>query len=142
MTTQHQVANSCEASTLFGGGAAVASSVGGFPAASDPNFTGGPQCNQYNYHIPFVTQIKISGTYPVWKDFRVSGTFQSYPGTYGYGTGATNINWQNVYLSSATAASVLTSGQTESNDIQLIEPEASTCRGGTSSICECRALSR
>lgn len=38
-------------------------------------------CDQGEYDIPFATQFKLAGTYPLPLGVRVSGTFQSQPGT-------------------------------------------------------------
>ena len=38
-------------------------------------------CNQSDYDVPMMTQFKLAGTYPLPLGVRVSGTFQSQPGT-------------------------------------------------------------
>jgi hypothetical protein len=38
-------------------------------------------CNEGDYSVPFLTQFKLSGTYPLPYGVRVSGSFQSQPGT-------------------------------------------------------------
>ncbi len=116
VNSQRQVSNFCQSSTLNGGFSAA---IGGFTAASDPNFAG-PFCDQTQYHIPFVTQAKLGGTYPVKYGFILSGMFQSYPGTTNYGSGITNTNWLNVNLLGTSSNSPLTSGQSET--IPLILP--------------------
>ncbi|MBZ5560401.1 MAG: carboxypeptidase regulatory-like domain-containing protein [Acidobacteriia bacterium] len=114
--SQRQVSNFCQSSTLNGGFSAA---VGGFTAASDPNFAG-PFCDQTQYSIPFVTQFKLGGAYPLKYGVNVAGTFQSYPGTTGFGSGITNANWLNVNLLATSANSPLAKGQSET--IPLIYP--------------------
>jgi hypothetical protein len=50
----------------------------------DPNYVAGigglNYCDQNLYHIPMLTQFKLSGTYPIIYGIRVSGSFQSQPG--------------------------------------------------------------
>jgi carboxypeptidase family protein len=116
VNTQRQVMNSCQSTTLNGGFSAA---VGGFTAASNPNFAGN-FCDQTKYDIPFVTQIKVGGTYPVPYGFRLGGTFQSYPGTRSFGSGATNANWLDVNLTASSTNTPLTKGQSET--IVLIQP--------------------
>jgi len=118
VTTQRQVSNTCQASTMTG---ASTPTVGWFQAASDPNFTGN-FCNQALYHIPFKTMFKVSGTYNLPKGFIVGGTFQSYPGTTNYGLLFTNQNWTNVLYSSSAVAPYLTPNQAAETYVQLIEP--------------------
>lgn len=116
VNSQRQVMNTCQSTTLSGGFNAA---VGGFTAASNPNFAGN-FCDQTQYDIPFVTQVKIGGTYPVGYRFQLGGTFQSYPGTRNYGSGATNVNWLDVNLTATSNNAPLTKGQSET--IQLIQP--------------------
>ncbi|MBI3491168.1 MAG: TonB-dependent receptor [Acidobacteria bacterium] len=116
VNSQRQVSNFCQPSTLNGGFSAAA---GGFTAASDPNFAG-PFCDQTQFSIPFVTQIKLGGTYPIKYGFNLAGTFQSYPGTTGYGSGITSNNWLSVNLPATSSNTPLTRGQSET--IPLIEP--------------------
>jgi len=52
----------------------------------DPNYVSGTAqgltfCDQNLYHIPMLTQFKLSGTYPLIYGIRLSGSFQSSPGT-------------------------------------------------------------
>ena len=78
-----------------------------FSQASDPNYT--LYCDQSQFSIPFRTQFKLGGTYPLPYAFNVSGTFQSYPGTRNYGSGATNLDYlQQTYI---VPAALLTPGQ-------------------------------
>ena len=88
-----------------------------FAQASDPNYT--IYCDQTKFHIPFRTQFKLGGTYPLPYAFNVSGTFQSYPGTRGYGSGATNFDYlQQTYI---VPAALLTPGQA-SETVNLNRP--------------------
>jgi carboxypeptidase family protein len=107
VNTQRQVSNSCQTMGTT------------FASASDPN-SAGPFCDQTKYDIPFVTQMKIGGTYPLTYGFILSGVFQSYPGTTSFGSGATNANWLNVNLTGTSANAPLTKGQSET--IPLILP--------------------
>jgi hypothetical protein len=78
-----------------------------FAQASDPNYN--IYCDQSQFDIPFRTQVKLGGTYPLPHGVNVSGTFQSYPGTRNYGSGATNFDYlQQTYI---VPAAVLTPGQ-------------------------------
>ena len=80
-----------------------------FAQASDPNFT--INCDQSQFDIPFRTQFKLGGTYPLPYAFNIGGTFQSYPGTRNYGSGATNADFlQQTYL---VPSALLTSGQAQ-----------------------------
>jgi hypothetical protein len=108
--------NACQATTLNGGFSAA---VGGFAAASDPNFAGN-FCDQTQLSIPFVTQIKFGGTYTLGYGFNLGGTFQSYPGTTNFGSGSTYNNWLPVNLIATSANTPLTKGQSET--IPLIYP--------------------
>ena len=55
--------------------------------------------------------MKFGGTYPLPYGFNVSGTFQSYPGTRNYGSGATNFDYvQQTYL---VPTAQLTPGQAQ-----------------------------
>jgi hypothetical protein len=88
-----------------------------FAQASDPNYT--IYCDQRQFHIPFRTQFKLAGTYPLPYAFNVSGTFQSYPGTRNYGSGATNFDYlQQSYI---VPAALLTPGQA-SETVNLNQP--------------------
>jgi hypothetical protein len=78
-----------------------------FANASDPNYT--LYCDQTQYDIPFRAQYKLGGTYPLPYGFNVSGTFQSYPGTRNYGSGATNFDY--VQQTYQVPAALLTPGQ-------------------------------
>ena len=64
--------------TLYGG-----TSTGRVLAAScqteDPNNL--RFCDQGDYDVPFTTQFKLAGSYPLPLDIRLSGTFQSQPGS-------------------------------------------------------------
>jgi len=78
-----------------------------FAQASDPNYT--LYCDQTQFDIPFRTQVKLGGTYPLPYGLNISGTFQSYPGTRNYGSGATNFDYlQQTYI---VPAALLTPGQ-------------------------------
>jgi len=78
-----------------------------FAQASDPNYT--LYCDQTQFDIPFRAQYKLGGTYPLPYGLNVSGTFQSYPGTRNYGSGATNFDYvQQTYI---VPAALLTPGQ-------------------------------
>ncbi len=80
-----------------------------FAQASNPNYT--LYCDQTQFDIPFRTQVKLGGTYPLPYGFNISGTFQSYPGTRNYGSGATNFDYlQQTYL---VPAALLTPGQAQ-----------------------------
>jgi len=80
-----------------------------FAQSSDPNYT--LYCDQTQYDIPFRAQYKLGGTYPLPYGLNVSGTFQSYPGTRNYGSGATNFDYlQQTYLVPTT---LLTPGQAQ-----------------------------
>ncbi len=58
-------------------------------------------CNEGDYAVPFATQFKLSGTYPGPLGIRVSGSFQSQPGT------ERTINYQ----VTPTIASTITQGR-------------------------------
>jgi hypothetical protein len=89
----------------------------GFSQASDPNYL--IYCDQTQYSIPFRTQIKLGGTYPLPYGLNVAGTFQSYPGMRNYGSGATNFDYlQQTYI---VPAAQLTPGQA-SETINLNTP--------------------
>jgi len=78
-----------------------------FAQVADPNYT--LYCNQTQFDIPFRTQVKLGGTYPLPYAFNISGTFQSYPGTRNYGSGATAFDYlQQTYQ---VPANLLTPGQ-------------------------------
>ena len=78
-----------------------------FAQVSDPNYT--INCDQTLFDIPFRTQFKLGGTYPLPYGLNISGTFQSYPGTRSYGSGATNFDYlQQTYQ---VPAALLTPGQ-------------------------------
>jgi Carboxypeptidase regulatory-like domain len=80
-----------------------------FAQTSDPNYT--LYCDQTQFDIPFRTQIKLGGTYPLPYGLNISGTFQSYPGTRNYGSGATNFDYlQQTYL---VPTALLTPGQAQ-----------------------------
>jgi hypothetical protein len=88
-----------------------------FAQASDPNYT--IYCDQSQFSIPFRAQFKLGGTYPLPYGFNVAGTFQSYPGTRNYGSGATNFDYlQQTYI---VPSSVLTPGQA-SETVNLNSP--------------------
>jgi hypothetical protein len=36
-------------------------------------------CDQTQYHIPWLTLIKVSGSYPIWRGMRVSAVYQRLP---------------------------------------------------------------
>jgi hypothetical protein len=78
-----------------------------FAQASDPNYL--LNCDQTQFDIPFRAQFKLGGTYPLPYGLNISGTFQSYPGTRSYGSGATNFDYvQQTYI---VPAALLTPGQ-------------------------------
>jgi hypothetical protein len=80
-----------------------------FAQASDPNYT--IFCDQTQFNVPFRTQIKFGGTFPLPYGFNVGGTFQSYPGTRNYGSGATSFDYlQQTYL---VPSALLTPGQAQ-----------------------------
>jgi len=80
-----------------------------FAQASNPNYT--IYCDQTQLDIPFHTQMKVGGTYPLPYGLNISGTFQSYPGTRNYGSGATNFDYlQQTYL---VPTALLTPGQAQ-----------------------------
>jgi hypothetical protein len=80
-----------------------------FAQASNPNYT--LNCDQTQFDIPFRTQFKLGGTYPLPYGLNVSGTFQSYPGARNYGSGATNFDYlQQTYL---VPTALLTPGQAQ-----------------------------
>lgn len=78
-----------------------------FAQVSDPNYT--LYCNQTQFNVPFRTQVKLGGTYPLPYGFNVAGTFQSYPGTRNYGSGATAFDY--VQQTYQVPAALLTPGQ-------------------------------
>jgi carboxypeptidase family protein len=80
-----------------------------FAQASDPNYT--LYCDQTQFSVPYRTQIKFGGTYPLPYGFNLGGTFQSYPGTRNYGSGATAFDYvQQTYL---VPSAQLTPGQAQ-----------------------------
>jgi hypothetical protein len=80
-----------------------------FAQASNPNYT--IYCDQTQFDIPFRTQYKLGGTYPLPYGLNISGTFQSYPGARNYGSGATNFDYlQQTYL---VPTALLTPGQAQ-----------------------------
>lgn len=81
--------------------------IGSFANASDPNFT--TFCDQTLYDMAYRTQLKVGGTYPLPYSLNISGTFQSYPGTRNYGSGATNLDY--LQQSWIVPARYLTPGQ-------------------------------
>jgi len=99
--TARQISNLCDSTDGTG---TIA-----FAQASNPNYT--IYCDQTQFDIPFRTQVKFGGTYPLPYGFNVSGTFQSYPGTRNYGSGATNFDYvQQTYL---VPTAQLTPGQAQ-----------------------------
>jgi hypothetical protein len=94
-----QISNLCDSAD---GTATIA-----FAQVSDPNYT--LYCDQTQYDVPFRAQFKLGGTYPLPYGLNISGTFQSYPGTRNYGSGATNFDFiQQTYQ---VPAALLTPGQ-------------------------------
>ena len=61
------------------GGTSTGRSIFSTCDVSDPNST--RFCDQNQYNIPMLTQFKLSGTYPLVYGIRLSGSFQSSPGT-------------------------------------------------------------
>jgi len=99
--TARQVSNLCDSTDGTG---TIA-----FAQASDPNYT--LYCDQSKFDIPFRTQYKLGGTYPLPYGLNISGTFQSYPGMRNYGSGATNFDYlQQTYL---VPTALLTPGQAQ-----------------------------
>jgi hypothetical protein len=97
--TARQISNLCDSTD---GTATIT-----FSQASDPNYT--LYCDQSQFEIPFRTQFKLGGTYPLPYGLNISGTFQSYPGARNYGSGATNFDYlQQTYI---VPAALLTPGQ-------------------------------
>jgi hypothetical protein len=114
LNSGHQVSNNCQ---VF-----VGQSLNGVtapaPAASNPNTL--RYCDQKQYHIPFLTQFKVSGNYPLPLALQFSGTFLSYPGAVTYGNGATATPWLNVnYIVNKTIAPGLVQAQ---ETLPLIAP--------------------
>lgn len=106
LLTANQVASLCDSQGITT-----------FSQASDPNYTG--YCDQSAYGVPYRTQIKLGGTYPLPYGFNIAGTFQSYPGTRNYGSGATNLDFlQQTWI---VPASLLTPGQA-TETVQLNTP--------------------
>jgi hypothetical protein len=64
--------------TLYGG-TSTGRTVSNSCQTEDPNSL--RFCNQGDYDIPFTTQFKLAGTYPLPFGVRVSGTFQTQPGS-------------------------------------------------------------
>jgi carboxypeptidase family protein len=94
-----QISNLCDSAD---GTATIA-----FAQAADPNYT--LYCDQTQFDIPFRAQFKFGGTYPLPYGLNVAGTFQSYPGTRNYGSGATNFDYlQQTFI---VPAALLTPGQ-------------------------------
>ena len=78
-----------------------------FAQVGDPNYT--LYCDQTQFDVPFRTQVKMGGTYPLPYGLNISGTSQSYPGTRNYGSGATAFDYiQQTYQ---VPAALLTPGQ-------------------------------
>jgi hypothetical protein len=51
------------------------------PAGATPGTTGGASCRQSDLDIPFKTQVKLTGFYPLpWYGVEFSGVFMSFPG--------------------------------------------------------------
>jgi Carboxypeptidase regulatory-like domain len=82
LTTDRTVANNCQPYV----GANIYHTTLGTTAASNPNAE--IYCDQTQLSIPFRTQFKLSGNYPMPYGVELSGTFQSYPGFQNYGSGA------------------------------------------------------
>ncbi len=82
LTTEKTVSNNCQPYV----GANIYHTTLATTAASNPNYT--IYCDQTQLDIPFRTQYKLSGNYPLPYGVELSGTFQSYPGTVSYGSGA------------------------------------------------------
>jgi hypothetical protein len=94
-----QLSNLCDSSD---GAATIA-----FAQASDPNYT--LNCDQTQFDVPFRTQIKLGGMYPLPYGLNIAGTFQSYPGARNYGSGATAFDY--VQQTYQVPAALLTPGQ-------------------------------
>jgi len=106
--TARQISNLCDSTD---GTATIT-----FAQSSDPNYT--RYCDQSQFSIPFRTQFKLGGMYPLPYGLNVAGTFQSYPGARNYGSGATNLDYlQQTYI---VPAALLTPGQaTETVSLNL-----------------------
>jgi hypothetical protein len=86
--------------------------------ASDPNSL--RYCDQSQYDIGFQTQYKMSGTYPLPYALQVSGTFQSYPGTFNATSNSSATPWLNANW---TVTPANTPGLTQSSlTIPVIPP--------------------
>ena len=64
--------------TLYGG-TSTGRTISNTCQTEDPNSL--RFCNQSDYDVPFPTQFKLAGTYPLPLGVRVSGTFQTQPGS-------------------------------------------------------------
>jgi Carboxypeptidase regulatory-like domain len=82
LTTERTVSNNCQPYV----GQRIYDTTLGVTAASNPNAA--IYCDESKLNIPFRTQFKLSGNYPMPLGLEVSGTFQSYPGTLNYGSGS------------------------------------------------------
>jgi hypothetical protein len=112
--TGRQISNTCQ---FFAG-----PNINGFTqpvtSASNPNTL--LYCDQNKYHIPFRSQFKVAGNYALPLGLQVSGTFQSYPGAFDYGSGSTLMPWLTVnYIVNSKIAPGLTQTQ---ETIPLIPP--------------------
>jgi hypothetical protein len=82
MTTDRTVSNYCQPYV----GQRIYDAAAPVTAASNPNWT--IYCDESKLGIPFRTQFKLSGNYPLPGGIEFSGTFQTYPGTINYGSGS------------------------------------------------------
>ncbi len=82
LTTDHTVSNNCQPYV----GQRIYDASTPTTGASNPNWT--IYCDETQLSIPFRTQFKVSGNYPLPGGVEFSGTFQSYPGTINYGSGS------------------------------------------------------
>jgi Carboxypeptidase regulatory-like domain len=113
-TTERTVSNQCQVYA----GDRVYGVTAPINAASDPNWA--LYCDQSQQNIPFTTQFKLSGNYPLPYGLELSGTFQSYAGKINYGSGSTAAPWLNVnYIISPKVVAGLNQSQ---ETIPLITP--------------------
>ncbi len=60
------------------GGTSIGRQLTSFCQVDDPNSL--RFCDERKLDIPFLTQFKIAGTYPLWYGVQISGAWQGYPG--------------------------------------------------------------
>jgi hypothetical protein len=77
-------------------------------------------CDQRQLNVPYVTQFKLSGSYPLPQDVRVSGAWQSYPGALFSGSGdVVEPSFNTNYIVDRTIVPTLTQS---SVTVKLVEP--------------------